>query len=141
MRYDAIVVGLGPAGATAAYELSKRGFNVLAFDKQKHPRYKPCGGGLTARIEKILEPDFKNVVEKTINKVNFTFQGTGDLLAESNRPLVYMVMRDTFDNFLVEKARAAGAEILEQEKVTHVEEGKDSVLVLTPSAPIRRSAK
>ena len=131
MRYDAIVVGLGPAGATAAYELSKRGFDILAFDKQKHPRYKPCGGGLTARVEKILEPDFKSVVEKTINKVNFTFQGTGDLLAVTDRPLVYMVMRDTFDNFLVEKARKAGAEIHEQEKVTYVEEKKDSVFVLT----------
>ncbi len=131
MKYDAIVAGLGPAGATAAYELSKKGFNVLALDKQKHPRYKPCGGGLTAKIEKILEPDFKSVVEKTIYKVNFTFRGTGDIRAVSDHPIVYMVMRDVFDNFLVEKARAAGAEIHEQEKVTHVEEGKDSVLVMT----------
>jgi len=74
MIYDAIVVGLGPAGATAAYELSKKGVTVLALDKQKHPRYKPCGGGLTARIEKILEPDFKSVVERTISRVNFTFK-------------------------------------------------------------------
>ncbi len=131
MKYDVIVTGLGPAGATAAYELSKKGFNVLAFDKQKHPRYKPCGGGLTAKIEKILEPDFKNVVERTIYRVNFTFKGTGDTRAVSSDPLVYMVMREVFDNFLVEKARAAGAEIHELEKVTHVEEGKDSVLVMT----------
>lgn len=131
MKYDIIVVGLGPAGATAAYELSKKGFNVLAIDKQKHPRYKPCGGGLTAKIEKILEPDFKNVVERTIYKVNFTFRGTGDLRAASKSPIVYMVMRDSFDSYLVEKARHAGAEIHEQEKVTHAEDGKDSVLVMT----------
>jgi len=131
MKYDVIVAGLGPAGATAAFELSKKGFKVLAFDKQKHPRYKPCGGGLTAKIEKILEPDFKSVVERTISKVNFTFKGTGDIHAVSESPIVYMVMRDVFDNFLVEKARDAGAEIHEQEKVTHVEEGKDSVLVMT----------
>ncbi len=42
-----------------------------------------------------------------------------------------MVMRDVFDNFLVDKARVAGAEIHEQEKVTHVEDGRDSVLVMT----------
>jgi geranylgeranyl reductase family protein len=131
MKYDAIVAGLGPAGATAAYELSKKGASVLALEKQKHPRYKPCGGGLTAKIEKILEPDFKRVVERTISKVNFTFKGAGDVHAVSDSPLVYMVMRDAFDNFLVEKARVAGAEIHEQEKVTHVEEGKDSVLVMT----------
>ncbi|CAG1002443.1 MAG: geranylgeranyl reductase [Candidatus Methanoperedens nitroreducens] len=131
MKYDAIVAGLGPAGATAAYEISKKGFNVLALDKQKHPRYKPCGGGLTAKIEKILEPDFKSVVERIIYKVNFTYKGTGDIRAVSRHPIVYMVMRDVFDNFLVEKARAAGAEIHEQEKVTHVEEEKDSVIVMT----------
>jgi len=131
MKYDTIVVGLGPAGATAAYELSKKGISVLALEKQKHPRYKPCGGGLTARIEKILEPDFKSIVERTISKVNFTFKGSGDIHAVSDRPLVHMVMRDVFDNFLVEKARFAGAEIHEQEKVTHVEEGKESVFVIT----------
>ncbi|NJD54570.1 MAG: geranylgeranyl reductase family protein [Candidatus Methanoperedens sp.] len=131
MKYDIIVAGFGPAGSTAAYELSKKGFNVLAFDKQRHPRYKPCGGGLTAKIEKILEPDFKSVVERTIYKVNFTFRGTGDLRAVSQNPIVYTVMRDVFDNFLVEKARAAGSEIHEQEKVTHVEERKDNVLVMT----------
>jgi len=69
MNYDAIVVGLGPAGATAAYELSK--------------------------------PDFKSVFERTISKVNFTFKGSGDIHAVSDRPLVHMVMRDVFDNFLV----------------------------------------
>lgn len=131
MKYDIIVVGLGPAGATAAYELRKKGISVLALDKQKHPRYKPCGGGLTARIENVLEPDFISIVERTISKVNFTFKGSGDIHAVSDRPLVHMVMRDVFDNFLVEKARAAGAEIHELEKVTHVEEGKDSVLVMT----------
>jgi geranylgeranyl reductase family protein len=131
MKYDIIVAGLGPAGATAAYELSKKGFKVLALEKQKHPRYKPCGGGLTAKIENILEPDFKSVVERTIYKVNFTFRGSGDTHIKSDHPVVYMVMRDVFDNFLVEKARASGAEIHEQEKVTHVEETKDNVLVTT----------
>ncbi|MDW7727254.1 MAG: geranylgeranyl reductase family protein [Candidatus Methanoperedens sp.] len=131
MKYDVIVVGLGPAGATAAYELGRKGVSVLALDRQKHPRYKPCGGGLTAKIENILEPDFKSVVERTISKVNFTFKGSGDIRAVSDRPLVHMVMRDVFDNFLVEKARASGAEIHEQEKVIHAEEGKDSVLVMT----------
>ncbi|MCZ7399196.1 MAG: geranylgeranyl reductase family protein [Candidatus Methanoperedens sp.] len=131
MKYDVIVAGLGPAGATAAYELSKKGFKVLAFDKQNHPRYKPCGGGLTAKIEKILYPDFKKVVERTIFKANFTFKGTRDIHVVSESPIVYMVMRDKFDNFLVEKARAAGAEIHEREKITHVEEGKDSVIVMT----------
>ena len=48
--YDALVVGMGPAGSAAAYELSRAGLSVLALDKEQHPRYKVCGGGLSARI-------------------------------------------------------------------------------------------
>ena len=72
-KYDVIVVGMGPAGASAAYELSKRGISVLAFDKQVHPRYKVCGGGLSARIARILPADFPSVVEETVHRVQFTY--------------------------------------------------------------------
>jgi len=64
--YDVVVVGMGPAGAVAAYELSRAGLSVLAIDKQTHPRYKVCGGGLSVRIEQLLDPGFKSVVEDTI---------------------------------------------------------------------------
>ncbi len=40
--YDVIVVGMGPAGASAAYELSQAGLSVLCLEKQTHPRYKVC---------------------------------------------------------------------------------------------------
>ena len=32
--YDALVVGMGPAGATAAYQLSRAGLSVLGLDKE-----------------------------------------------------------------------------------------------------------
>jgi flavin-dependent dehydrogenase len=55
--YDAVVVGLGPAGATVAYQLSRAGLSVLGLDKATHPRYKVCGGGLSARIDRIFVAD------------------------------------------------------------------------------------
>ena len=55
--YDAVVVGMGPAGATVAYQLSRAGLSVLGLDKATHPRYKVCGGGLSARIDRILVAD------------------------------------------------------------------------------------
>lgn len=61
--YDVIIVGMGPAGATAAATLSRGGLTVLGLDKATHPRYKVCGGGLSARIEQLLEPGFRSVVE------------------------------------------------------------------------------
>jgi flavin-dependent dehydrogenase len=36
---DVLVVGLGPAGATVAYELSRAGISVIALEKDTHPRY------------------------------------------------------------------------------------------------------
>jgi menaquinone-9 beta-reductase len=48
-RYDALVVGAGPAGASAAYWLAQQGHRVLAVDKKRFPREKTCGDGLTPR--------------------------------------------------------------------------------------------
>ncbi|PCJ39462.1 MAG: hypothetical protein COA81_10355 [Alphaproteobacteria bacterium] len=47
--YDAVIVGAGPAGSSAAYDLVKAGANVLIVDKESFPRDKPCGGGLTVK--------------------------------------------------------------------------------------------
>ena len=44
---DVVVVGAGPAGASAAYHLSSLGFDVAVFDRAVFPRDKICGDGLT----------------------------------------------------------------------------------------------
>ncbi|MFB3093281.1 MAG: FAD-dependent oxidoreductase [Dehalococcoidia bacterium] len=38
MRYDAIVVGAGPAGSTAALTLAREGASVLLLDRASFPR-------------------------------------------------------------------------------------------------------
>jgi menaquinone-9 beta-reductase len=53
-RYDALVVGAGPAGASAAYWLARRGHRVLVVDKKRFPREKTCGDGLTPRAVRQL---------------------------------------------------------------------------------------
>ncbi|MDE3019049.1 MAG: FAD-dependent monooxygenase, partial [Nitrospirota bacterium] len=95
--YDVLIVGMGPAGATAAYELSRAGMAVLGLDKQAHPRYKVCGGGLSSRIDKILDEDYKAVVEHTVYGVQFTYHGEEPFLIQSPSPNAFMVMRDRFD--------------------------------------------
>jgi geranylgeranyl reductase family protein len=116
--YDTLVVGMGPAGATAAYQLSRAGLSVLGLDKATHPRYKVCGGGLSVRIDRILEDDYKSVVEHTIYGIQFSFRGADPFFLDSSSPIAYMVMRDRFDHFLVEKTRRAGTEVHEGEPVT-----------------------
>ena len=129
---DVLVVGLGPAGATAAYELSRAGISVIALEKDAHPRYKVCGGGLSARIDQILTPEFHSVVEQTIHGVQFTYQGKEPLIIDDDGPIAYMVMRDRFDHLLVQKARDAGTTIYENESVLDCETLVDGVEARTP---------
>ena len=42
--FDTIVVGGGPSGATATYDLARRGLNVLLLERGF--RIKPCGGAI-----------------------------------------------------------------------------------------------
>jgi geranylgeranyl reductase family protein len=129
--YDALVVGLGPGGATAAYELSRAGLSVLAIDKHTHPRYKVCGGGLSVRIEQLLDPGFKSVVEETIFGFQFLYRGEESVTIESPSPIAYMVMRDRFDHHLAQQARSVGTEIHEGEQSQSFRHVPDGVEVTT----------
>ncbi len=131
ITYDAVVVGMGPAGATTAYQLSRGGLSVLGLDKATHPRYKVCGGGLSARIDLILEDDYKSVVEHTIYGIQFSYRGGDPFFLDSSSPIAYMVMRDRFDHFLVEKARRVGTEVHEGEAATSYRQLPDGVEVTT----------
>ncbi len=54
-RYDAVIVGAGPAGSATATHLARSGARVLLCDRSKFPRDKACGGGLTPRGAGALE--------------------------------------------------------------------------------------
>jgi geranylgeranyl reductase family protein len=118
--YDAIVVGLGPGGSTAARRLAADGFRVLGLDKEQFPRYKPCGGGLSARILPHLPESVRPTIEATIHNIRFTYKGTRPMNHHSSQPMAYMVRRPSFDHSLAEAAAAAGAEIVYGREVRRV---------------------
>src|SRR5439155_16861800 len=45
-----VVVGAGPAGATAAWALASNGVRVQLLDRSVFPRNKPCGAGISMRV-------------------------------------------------------------------------------------------
>jgi geranylgeranyl reductase family protein len=131
MDCDVIVVGAGPAGTTAAYDLARQGIAVTLLEQKELPRYKPCGGCLSLKVDSVLEPDFHDLVERTIYGARFTFEGLDEVRVRSDRPVSYMVMRDRFDHFLARKAQGAGAAVLTGQRVVDVAETGDGVRVTT----------
>jgi len=125
--HDVIVVGAGPAGATLAYELAKRGIGVLVLEKENLPRYKCCAGAVTSKAAKLLNFDISEVVEDVIYEVNFTFNLGSSYLGQHSQPLIYTVMRDAFDYFLVQKAQQLGTVLMDGQKVTQVQVSGDWV--------------
>jgi geranylgeranyl reductase family protein len=129
--YDVIIVGAGPAGATLAYELAKRGIGVLVLEKEKLPRYKCCAGGVTSKAAKLLDFDISEVAEDVIYEVSFTFNLGSPCLRQHRQPLIYTVMRDVFDHFLVKKAQQRGAMLMDGQKVAQIRVRADWVEVST----------
>jgi geranylgeranyl reductase family protein len=109
-RFDALIVGAGPAGSTAAYRLSRDGASVLLVDRAGFPRDKPCGGGLTMRAVRQLPFSVDPVVEDRATRFTFGLDFGHRFERTTEEPLVLLTQRRRLDHFLVERALQAGAE-------------------------------
>lgn len=105
--YDAVVVGGGPAGATAAHDLAARGHRVLLLDKAG--RIKPCGGAVPPRLIRDFDvPD--RLIKARIRTARMVSPSDVQVDMAIENGYVGMVDRDEFDEWLRERARARGAE-------------------------------
>jgi geranylgeranyl reductase family protein len=109
-RFDAIVIGAGPAGSTAAFRLSHAGARVLLVDRERFPRDKPCGGGLTYRAVRQLPVSVDPVVEDTVRRFELGFRYGKRFERRSEEPLILMTQRRRLDGYLAEQAAAAGTD-------------------------------
>ncbi len=129
-RYDAIVIGAGPSGATAARYLAASGVHVLLLEKEKLPRYKVCGGGLVWRAREALEIPINDIVHKEFFRIDWKFRHDLEYTVERSFPLVSMIMRDQFDAFLTEAAAKNGVTIQDEESFEYFEEEEDGNIMV-----------
>ena len=114
--YDAIIVGAGPAGSSAAIYCNKLGLNTLLLDKSIFPRDKICGDALSGKSVKILEEldllqDLDKLDGAIVNRIIFGNPNHSECELHLNKSLNkrhishgFVIPRKIFDNYLFKKA-------------------------------------
>jgi digeranylgeranylglycerophospholipid reductase len=112
---DVIVVGAGPAGSIADKTVAESGYSVTVYEKGPLKREKPCGGGVSDRVEKEfnLNPEDPFWERECRGIFLCSPQNNSVRLMDKAGGKGYLVMRETFDSYLVEKAQKEGATFVE----------------------------
>jgi geranylgeranyl diphosphate/geranylgeranyl-bacteriochlorophyllide a reductase len=105
--YDAVVIGGGPSGSTAANDLARQGHKVMLIDKAG--RIKPCGGAVPPRLIREFEIPGDLIVAK-IRSARMVSPTAREVDMPIDGGYVGMVDRDVFDEWLRNRAVESGAE-------------------------------
>lgn len=128
---DVIVIGGGPAGSTAATFLSKHGYNVVVFEKEKFPRQHVGESllpfcyhlfeemGLLAEMKKYFSR--KSAVRFMLPDASSATNWCFNHVIKDESYLSFHVERRTFDKLLLDNARASGATVHEETRVSNVD--------------------
>lgn len=123
-RWDAVVVGAGPAGSTTALLLARAGARVLMLDRARFPRDKPCSEYLSPETTRVLERLGGGVLEAVARSSHARLTGM-KIVAPSGKATIgrfggrfsFALPRTTFDTILRRAAESAGVVVREGTKV------------------------
>ncbi|MGW2816632.1 geranylgeranyl reductase family protein [Streptomyces sp. NPDC001415] len=125
--WDVVVVGAGPAGASAAYAAAVAGRKVLLLEKAELPRYKTCGGGIIGPSRDALPPGFELPLQDRVHAVTFSLNGKLTRTRRSKKMLFGLINRPEFDAGLVAIAEKEGAVVRTGVTVSKVEQHGSAV--------------
>ena len=135
--YDLVIVGAGPAGSTAARTAAKLGLKTLLLEKEKMPRNKLCGGGITPKIFKLLDFKLPDDIIECAPRSTRIHVGDNCFSFQTASPLVFMTSRMKLDKFLVDKAVEAGVELKQGISVLRVQPGESFCETITRDGPFK----
>jgi geranylgeranyl reductase family protein len=137
--WDVIVVGAGPAGATAARVAAAQGCRTLLLERAAIPRYKTCGGGLIGASLAALPPGLPLKVYDTAHHFTFALNGRRERTLASASPTIALVYRSELDAALTQAAAEAGADVRDGTALAAIEQQDGTVTVRTSRGDIQRA--
>lgn len=131
---DAIIIGGGPGGSTAAWQLARAGRSVTLLEAARFPRVKLCAGWVTPSVWRALEID-PSEYPRTLQPFDSASLELDGARHETrwNRTASYGIIRREFDDYLLRRAEAAGAIVREETRVQAIEATSAGVVVRTAS--------
>src|SRR5258708_21725651 len=128
---DVLIIGGGPAGSSAAITLAERGYRVVLLEKARHPRFHIGESLLPANLPLLerlgVAGEVRGIgMEKWGAEFISHWDGRGQEFQFANAwdkslPMAYQVRRSEFDEILVRRAAAQGADVAEGCRARDVE--------------------
>jgi len=132
MRYDAVIIGAGPAGSAAARLLAQANWNVALVEKAVFPRRKVCGEFISATTMPVLKAcgvavSFISAAGPLVTKIG-AYAGSAMLVAPRQQAWGRALGREHLDTMLRDAAVAAGATLFQPAEVTALQPDGDTQL-------------
>jgi geranylgeranyl reductase family protein len=137
MDFDVVVVGAGPAGCSAAYDLVKLGRSVLVIDRSEFPRLKACAGAITIKAYRALRYPIDPIIRRVCTDLNVGYRTERISTFKSNHPICVMTVRSEFDAFCLQQTINAGAQFAVIKQLLDVSESGDGVVIKTSEGLLR----
>lgn len=137
-RFDAVIIGGGPAGSSSARTLSAAGHKVLVLDKSKFPRDKVCAGWITPQVVTLAELDLQQYRQgrtlQPMRRFRTGMLGEKMLTTQYHEDISYGILRSEFDHYLLQRC---GAELRLGEPLGELQrDGIDWIINRTIRTPL-----